>query len=301
MTLPIRLSLATLLAAVVVGLGACDRPAGEGAPANEATAPPAPIQPATGFNPDAVGDDQYRPVVGQEGQDVVWVPTPQALVDEMLRMARVTPQDVVVDLGSGDGKIPIAAARLGATARGIELNPDLVALAQRNAVRAGVADRATFVQGDIFKERWSDATVLTLYLLPELNLRLRPDILRMAPGTRVVSHAFTMDTWRPDLTRQVEGRTAYLWLVPANVGGTWRLDSPNIAPRGTELRFEQRFQDVSGSVVGPAGACPFRTAALGGPNLTFAMSDEVGMTWRAAGTVEGARIRGTMTAADGRM
>src|SRR5688572_4257962 len=165
----------------------------------------------------------YQPQVGQEGKDVIWVPTPQSLVERMLQMAGTKSTDYVVDLGSGDGRTVITAAKkFGARALGVEYNADMVALAKRAAEKEGVADKAQFVNGDIFQTDFSKATVLTMYLLPSLNLKLRPTILNMKPGTRVVSHAFTMDDWEADQVDSSEGRTAYLWIVPAKVAGTWK-------------------------------------------------------------------------------
>src|SRR6266513_2493154 len=143
---------------------------------------------------------QYEPHVGQEGKDVIWVPTPQALVDKMLDMAKVTPKDYVIDLGSGDGRTVITAAKRGARALGIEFNPDMVALSRRNAAKAGLSDKATFVEADIFRSDLSPATVITLFLLTDLNLKLRPTILTLKPGTRIVSNTFRMGDWEPDET-----------------------------------------------------------------------------------------------------
>jgi SAM-dependent methyltransferase len=150
------------------------------------------------------------------------VPTPQALVEKMLDMAKLTAKDIHYDLGSGDGRTVIAAAKRGAQAFGVEFNPDMVVLSERAAAKEGVSARAKFINGDIFQTDFSKATVLTLYLLPSLNIKLRPTILKMKPGTRVVSHAFSMDDWQADQTENVEGRTAYLWIVPAPVEGTWQ-------------------------------------------------------------------------------
>ncbi|MFM1991221.1 MAG: Release factor glutamine methyltransferase [Pseudomonadota bacterium] len=197
------------------------------------------------------GDDRYRPLVGQSGKDVMWVPTLDGLVLPMLELAAVTADDLVVDLGSGDGKIPIwAARRFGARAVGIEYDGQLSALAQRNAERAGVTDRVRMVHGDIFKEDFSQATVLTLYLGQALNLKLRPTILAMRPGTRVVSNAFDMDTWEPDRTvRLADQNPLFLWIVPARVAGDWTLDGlPGGGP--ATLRLEQRFQVVRGTLTG---------------------------------------------------
>jgi len=174
---------------------------------------------------------EFTPQVGQEGKDVIWVPTPQALVEKMLDMAKLTAQDIHYDLGSGDGRTVITAAKRGAQAVGVEFNPDMVALSERTAAKEGVSAKAKFINGDIFQTDFSHATVVTLYLLPSLNVKLRPTILKMKPGTRVVSHAFTMDEWQPDQTENVEGRTAYLWIVPAPVEGAWRWNGSGNGPK----------------------------------------------------------------------
>src|SRR6266545_5862687 len=164
---------------------------------------------------------EFEPQVGQAGKDVVWVPTPQALVDKMLDMAKVTPQDYLIDLGSGDGRTVITAAMRGLRAHGIEYNPDMVDLAKRNATSAGVAVQATFVQADLFESDFSKAQVVTMFLLPSINLKLRPTILNMRPGTRVVSNSFTMEEWQPDQVETIPDCetwcTAHLWIVPAKV------------------------------------------------------------------------------------
>jgi len=189
----------------------------------------------------------FEPSVGQAGKDVVWVPTPQALVDRMLDMAKVTAKDYVMDLGSGDGRTVITAAKRGARATGIEFNPDMVELSRANAQRAGVTDRANFLQQDLFKTDFSKATVITMFLLPGINVKLRPKILALKPGTRVVSNTFTMDKWEPDQTETVgEGCdgswcTALLWYVPARVEGSHK------TPKG-EFALKQQFQMVSGTL-----------------------------------------------------
>jgi SAM-dependent methyltransferase len=171
------------------------------------------------------GDATFQPEIGQAGKDVIWVPTPDSLVKAMLTVADVEPDDYVVDLGSGDGRIAIAAAKdFGARAQGIEYNPDMVALARRNAQKAGVASKVTFRQADIFETDFSDATVVTMYLLPSLNLKLRDTILKMRPGTRVVSNAFTMGDWEPERTITTDDATGYYWVVPANVAGRWAFE-----------------------------------------------------------------------------
>ena len=189
---------------------------------------------------------EYEPYVGQEGKDVIWVPTQDKLVEAMLDMAKVTPADFVMDLGSGDGRIVIAAAKRGARALGIEYNPDMVELSKRKAKEAGVSDKASFVKADIFESDLSRATVITMYLLPNLNLKLRPALLELRPGTRIVSHDFTMGDWEADETISADAATAHLWIVPAKVDGlwTWKEKSRSgqrLIPAGNlEFRYEQR-------------------------------------------------------------
>lgn len=190
----------------------------------------------------------YEPSVGQGGKDVVWVPTSDALVDTMLDMAKVTPKDFVMDLGSGDGRTVIAAAKRGARALGIEYNPDMIELSRFNAKQAGVTARAEFVKADLFQTDFSRATVITMFLLPDINVRLRPKILAMKPGTRVVSNTFTMAEWQADQTVTLNSETgcdswctALLWIVPAQVAGRHSL------PQG-ELELKQEFQMLSGTL-----------------------------------------------------
>jgi precorrin-6B methylase 2 len=190
----------------------------------------------------------YEPAVFQAGKDVVWVPTPQVVVDKMLDLAKVTPADFVMDLGSGDGRTVITAARRGASALGVEYNPDMVALSIRNAAKNGVADRARFVKADLFETDFSKASVITMFLLPDINLKLRPKILDLKPGTRIVSNTFTMDDWEADATADLGASgcsaswcTALLWIVPAKVGGIYRI------PQG-ELVLIQQFQKLTGSL-----------------------------------------------------
>lgn len=190
----------------------------------------------------------YEPSVGQEGKDVVWVPTSQALVDKMLDMAKVAPGDFVIDLGSGDGRTVITAAKRGARALGIEYNPDMVALSQSNAAKQGVRDRASFVKADLFETDFSRATVITMFLLPEINLKLRPRLLQLKPGTRIASNTFTMADWQADETATLGEETgcsswctALLWIVPASVAGIYTI------PQG-ELFLKQEFQMLSGTL-----------------------------------------------------
>jgi precorrin-6B methylase 2 len=192
----------------------------------------------------------FEPVSGQAGKDVVWVPTPQPLVEKMLDMAKVTPQDVVMDLGSGDGRTVITAAKRGARAFGIEYNPDMVILSQDNAKKAGVGDRATIIQGDFFETDLNKAQVITMFLLPSINMKLRPKILDMRPGTRIVTNSFTMEDWQADESETIGGDctswcTAHLWIVPAKVEGTWS------TAQGA-LILKQSFQMLSGTMAGTA-------------------------------------------------
>jgi precorrin-6B methylase 2 len=225
----------------------------------------------------------YEPQVGQAGKDVVWVPTPDALVDQMLEMAKVTPDDTVVDLGSGDGRTVIAAAKRGATAIGVEFNPDMVALSQANVRKAGVAEKATIVRADIFEYDFSKANVVTMFLLPTINMKLRPKILDMRPGTRIVTNSFTMEDWEPDQSATVSGGncsnwcTAHLWIVPAKVDGAWQM------PNGT-LTIKQQFQKFSGTI----GTAEVTDGKLHGADVEFT-SNGVKYT----GTVNGHSMTGT--------
>ena len=195
--------------------------------------------------------NSYAPRRGQSGKDVVWIATQDALVVKMLSAAKVTHQDLVYDLGAGDGIIPITAAKqFGARAIGIEYNEKLANLAQANALRSGVGDRAKIIQGDIFIEDFSKATVVTLYLLEDLNAKLRPQILNMQPGTRVVSNTFSMGDWEPDEVIDSNGQTAYLWTVPAQVGGDWIVSGLNSDWKSntSHIHFDQRHQRLSGKM-----------------------------------------------------
>lgn len=235
----------------------------------------------------------YTPSVGQEGKDVIWVPTPEALVERMLTVANVTPNDYVVDLGSGDGRTVITAAKkFGARALGLEYNPDMVELSKRNAEKEGVAGRAQFQRADIFTTDFSSATVVTMYLLPSLNLKLRPTILAMKPGTRVVSHAFTMDDWNPDQTENVEGRTAYLWIVPAKVEGNWRIDVGGTNPARYDVELKQRFQMLEGQARNGAQVLAIRDGKVSGEEVTFTAGE--GSAARTfTGKLAGERLEGT--------
>ncbi|MEO8717762.1 MAG: class I SAM-dependent methyltransferase [Burkholderiales bacterium] len=246
-------------------------------------------------------DRNYEPYVGQAGKDVVWVPTPDEVVERMLAMAQVTADDYVVDLGAGDGKIAIAAVRkYGARALGIEYNPDMARHAQKNIERAGVASRASIVQGDIFLSDFSQATVITMYLLPALNLKLRPQLLAMRPGTRVVSHSFSMDDWEADEVSSLDGRRCYFWVVPASVAGAWTLELGGGGAAGRlELTLEQHFQKIEGSVALGNAVGGLREARLRGTNIAFAYVDNSGVRRDFTGRVSGPRMEGAFRADDG--
>lgn len=229
---------------------------------------------------------QFEPSVGQQGKDVIWVPTPDHLVEAMLDAAKVTQEDFVIDLGSGDGRIVIAAARRGARAVGIEYNPDMTALSRRKAEEAGVADTASFQTADIFESDLNPATVITMYLLPQLNLRLRPTLLNLKPGTRIVSHSFTMDDWEADATIENQGRHAYLWIVPDKVEGiwTWQHGTGN-----ARLALTQKFQSLEGTLTLGATELAVRNARMRGDQITFTAGDHA-----YTGKVKGKTIEGTV-------
>ena len=244
----------------------------------------------------AAAQPKYEPQVGQAGKDVIWVPTPDEVVDRMLTMAQTGPNDIHFDLGAGDGKIAIAAAKkFGARATGIEYNPEMAKHANANAQAAGVAGvgpgKATIRQGDIFVTDFSSATVITLYLLPVLNMKLRPTILQMRPGTRVVSHSFTMEDWEPDEVSSMDGRRAYFWVVPANVMGAWQLEAGS---QKSELSIDQTFQKISGSVkLGGTTLGGLREARLSGASIAFAYVDAAGVRRDFTGRVSGGRMEGS--------
>jgi SAM-dependent methyltransferase len=231
-------------------------------------------------------DAPFTPTVGQAGKDVVWVPTPPVLVEKMLDLAKVTPQDFVMDLGSGDGRNIIAAAKRGAKALGVEFNPDMVKLSQDAAAKEGVADKAQFVQGDMFEADISQATVLALFLLTDNLRRLTPKFLDLKPGTRIVLNHYGIDGWEPEVTERTTGEclawcTALLYIVPAKVAGTWRL------PQG-ELTLDQKFQMLSGNYAVDGNSAPVEQGRLLGDQITFT----VGKT-QYVGRVSGDVITGT--------
>lgn len=231
-----------------------------------------------------------KPLVGQQGKDAIWVPTPNALIELMLDLAKVTPQDKVVDLGSGDGRAVIAAAKRGAMARGIEFDENLVALSKASSVREGVSDKASFERADIFAADFSDASVIVLFLLPDLNIKLRPSILNMKPGTRVVSNTFEMGGWFPDKEETLQGECdfffckALLWIVPAKIDGDWTIETEGLS--GT-LSLKQQFQTFTGMVKAGDTSTPVTGGRLTGDELTFTA---VGTAY--TGKVNGDRIEG---------
>jgi len=234
----------------------------------------------------------FEPQVGQAGKDVVWVPTPDVMVEKMLDVAKVTPQDLVVDLGSGDGRNVIAAAKRGARGRGVEFNPDMVEYSRRLAEKAGVGDKATFVQGDMFAADVSDATVLALFLLPDNLSRLRDTFFNLKPGTRMVLNTFAIPEWEPDFTDRLESSecvswcTTLLYIVPAKVAGKWQL------PQG-ELTLEQKFQMISGTLTSGGRSTPVAGKLLG-EQITFSAG---GVEY--SGRVKGDAMEGTSSSGSG--
>lgn len=227
----------------------------------------------------------YTPRAGQAGKDVIWLPTPQTLVDRMLDMAGLTPDDYLVDLGAGDGRTVIAAAKRGVRAHGLEFNARMVALALHNARKEGVSDRATFERADIFQTDFSRASVVTMFLLPELNLKLRPTLLAMKPGTRIVSNSFNMGDWRPDALVEAgadckEWCYAYKWIVPARVEGRWRLGKGEVVLR-------QIFQFLDGEFIENGTRVRLADARLNGADIMFTLNGA-----RFDGRVDGATITG---------
>jgi len=236
---------------------------------------------------------EFKPHVGQEGKDVIWVPTPDGLVAKMLEISKVTDKDILIDLGSGDGRTVIAAAKIGAKALGIEYNPDMVALSEKNALEAGVSDRAKFIKADLFEYDFSEATVITMFLLPDINLKLRPRLLDLKPGTRIVSNTFTMGEWEPDIEVTTEENwnswyTALMWVIPAKVNGTWILD-------GNKLQLTQQYQMVHGSLNSGNSDIKITDGRLNGDSITFTIGSA-----KYTGQVEGnKKMSGTVTSGSG--
>ena len=244
--------------------------------------------PALSYSQEPAKNVVYEPEVGQEGKDVVWVPTPQSLVDKMLEIAKVTPSDFLIDLGSGDGRTVITAAKKGISAIGIEYNPDMVELSKKNATDAGVSDKAQFIKTDLFEYDFSKATVITMFLLPDINLKLRPKILEMKPGTRIVTNTFTMDDWQWDESAHSDDEstnwnTCYLWIVPARVEGTWNTGN------GGKFIFLQNFQMLSGEITNGKKTDAITEGKLKGTEITFSAG---GVNY--TGIVEGNTMKGTL-------
>lgn len=230
-------------------------------------------------------DVGFVPEVGQAGKDVVWVPTPSELVDLMLSMAKVTPEDYVIDLGSGDGRTVIAAAKLGARATGIEYNPEMVILSKKNAVLEGLEDKVEFKEADLYEYDFSKATVITMFLLPEINLKLRPRLLELKPGTRIVSNTFTMGEWEPDYEKTTEDNwnswnNALMWIIPAKVEGTWKLGQD-------DLVIKQEFQMIYGTITRNGKSTSVTDGRLSGNEITFKAGDAL-----YTGLVDGSSMSG---------
>ena len=235
----------------------------------------------------------YEPVRGQAGKDVIWIPTPAPLVEKMLNAARVTSSDRVFDLGAGDGIIAITAAKtFGAQSVGIEYNPQMAEFARGKVREAGVADKVRIITGDIFKEDFSSATVVTMYLLPDLNLRLRPILLGMKPGTRIVSHAFTMGDWEPEETLQHDAARAFLWIVPAKVEGDWNLTG--LEGGAVRISLRQNLQAIGGLMNQARSTQPLVGARLRGEEIRFQFTGADRGLRTFTGRVNGNRIQGTV-------
>ncbi len=254
--------------------------------AARAQAPVAASTPATAV------DGDRPPLRGQPGKDVMWLPTPDELMHRLFDAAAIGREDLVYDLGAGDGRVAIAAARRhGARAVGIEYDGRLAMHAQRNVERAGLTDRVRIVEGDIFKEDFSAATVLTLYLLEELNQQLRPTILAMRPGTRVVSNTFSMGDWEPDQIITVGQHTGYFWRVPASVQGRWILEWPELG-RPAQLEFTQRYQRLAGTMLREGRSQPLLGSEIDGASLTFRFVDDSGLMQTVKAELAGERLQG---------
>ncbi len=232
--------------------------------------------------------ESYEPQVGQAGKDVVWVPTPQSLVDKMLEIAKATPKDYLIDLGSGDGRTVITAAKRGMRAHGIEYNPQMVEVAQKAAKAAGVSEKATFEKADLFESDFSKAQIITMFLLPWINEKLAPKLLQLEPGTRIVSNTFTMGDWQADETATVTDDCtnyckALLWIVPAKVEGTWKLGE-------AELTLKQSNQMLTGTL----GSTEITEARMRGKDISFKVGNA-----SYTGTLDGKTLTGTVTGGSG--
>lgn len=253
--------------------------------------------PGGSFAADAANEYAFEPVVGMPGKDVVWVPTPPHVIDFMLDVAKATPKDFVVDLGSGDGRMVIGAAKRGIRARGVEYNPDLVQLSRDEAARLGVSHLAEFVVQDMFTADLTQVSVLLTYLLPHLNQRVRPMALaQMKPGSRVVTYAFHMGAWQPDLVTQIQGLTVHLYIVPAAAMGQWRWTHDGIGfPRDYAMDVRQNFQFIEGTASTKNSPIYLRDMRLEGDRISFTLTEEAGSSLaqtRYEGRIEGDTITG---------
>jgi SAM-dependent methyltransferase len=233
---------------------------------------------------------QAAPQIGQVSKDSVWVPTPELMIRRLLQLADVTPRDLVIDLGSGDGRIPIHAARhFGARAIGVELEENLIRVSEAAAKAQGVSHLARFLRQDLFEADLSQATVVALYISPGVMIRLKPRLLALRPGTRVVSHHFTLEDWEPDEVIRTEGRTGYLWVVPADVRGNWSVDIPG---NGLRIRIDQVHQVLT--IRGERAGKPVNVvgARLRGTEIRFTSFDADGGARHYVGTLEAGRMAG---------
>jgi SAM-dependent methyltransferase len=278
-----KIELSTGLAALLLAaaaLAATPMPAGAPPtePASQAAAAPHAAEPSA-------CEAGYTPKSGQPGKDAMWIPTPEPLVSRMIELAGVKPSDVVYDLGSGDGRIVIAAAKLGARAVGVEYNPKLVELSRCLIAAAGLTGKARIIQGDLFQTSFQDATVVTLFLRPDVDQRLRPKLLALRPGTRIVSHSYLMGDWQPDQRVITPRGMIYLWIVPAHVDGAWTFRSRHGSDHFT-VTFVQTYQRL----VGLLGDGTLVTdPQLHGTQVAFTFGDGDGLT-RVTGSVDGERI-----------
>jgi SAM-dependent methyltransferase len=241
----------------------------------------------------------WQVAIGQ-ASDVPYVPTPMHVVDQMLTLAEVGEGDLLYDLGSGDGRFVITAALMGARGVGIDIDPERIRESKENAENAGVADRVAFIQQDLFEADISDATVVTLYLLPSINLKLRPKLLNeLQPGTRVVSYSFDMEDWRPDMEIRDNGREIYFWRIPANMNGVWRWTG--LDGNEYEMLIEQQFQQITGTI-GDGFTAAILETRLDGDRVEITMDHEINGRMETVvyqGQIEGDTIVGSEVLADG--
>lgn len=231
---------------------------------------------------------------GREGLDVPYVPTPEAVVDKMLEVGEVDKDDFLIDLGSGDGRIPITAAkRFGTRGMGVDLDPVRIAEAKANAQAAHVTDKVEFIERDLFQTDISKATVLTMYLLSSVNRKLRPRILQeLKPGTRVVSHSFDMDDWEPDQHEKVDYKSVYLWIVPAHAAGVWQISNKGSEASEFKLTLNQEFQELKGHAQIDGQEVPIQNGHMKGERIHFELAVDGGTPRPYEGIVSNGRIEG---------